>query len=134
MQDITELKKAKQERGNLQDQLRHAQKMEAIGTLAGGIAHDFNNILSSIIGYTELSLDEVRETTQLYHNLSQVLASGNRAKEFVHHCNIFNRNLALTLKEERNSRFFFRFSRKHRHDIDLFSVLQKNQARLIPPF
>ncbi|MCF8111836.1 MAG: response regulator [Desulfobacteraceae bacterium] len=83
LQDITELKKAEQERENLQTQLRDAQKMEAIGTLAGGIAHDFNNILSSIIGYTELSLDEVREKTQLHQNLSQVLASGTRAKDLV---------------------------------------------------
>ncbi|MFP4194838.1 MAG: PAS domain S-box protein [Desulfobacterales bacterium] len=81
--DVTERKQAEQERENLQAQLRQAQKMEAIGTLAGGIAHDFNNILSSVLGYTELSLDEAEKDSTLYHNLSQVLSAGNRAKDLV---------------------------------------------------
>jgi signal transduction histidine kinase len=48
--------------------LQQALKMESIGTLAGGIAHDFNNILSSIIGYTELLLDDVDRNTELADN------------------------------------------------------------------
>ncbi|MCF8037134.1 MAG: PAS domain S-box protein [Desulfobacteraceae bacterium] len=81
--DITERKKAEQEREELQAELRHSQKMEAIGTLAGGIAHDFNNILSSIIGYSELCLDETSENTLMHRNLNQVLTAGNRAKDLV---------------------------------------------------
>ena len=53
LEDITERK-------HLEDQLRHVQKMEAVGTLAGGIAHDFNNILTAIIGYGSLLKDEIR--------------------------------------------------------------------------
>jgi PAS domain S-box-containing protein len=52
IEDITERKRAEDEKARLELQLVHAQKMEAVGTLAGGIAHDFNNILFAIIGYT----------------------------------------------------------------------------------
>ena len=74
--DVTEQKK-------LEEQLIHAQKMEAIGTLAGGIAHDFNNILTSIIGYTELALGAVEKGTLLHDNLSEVLSAGRRATDLV---------------------------------------------------
>ena len=81
--DITERKRAEEEQKKLQGQLIQAQKMEAIGTLAGGIAHDFNNILSSILGYTDLALDDADKESLLYDNLTEVLTAGNRAKELV---------------------------------------------------
>ncbi|HMA66376.1 MAG TPA: PAS domain S-box protein, partial [Desulfosalsimonadaceae bacterium] len=81
--DVTERKQAEQEKEKLNAQLRHAQQMEAIGTLAGGIAHDFNNILFSVIGYTELSLEETKKDTQLHKNLSEVLKGANRARDLV---------------------------------------------------
>jgi PAS domain S-box-containing protein len=59
------------------------QKLESIGALAGGIAHDFNNILSSVIGFTELALDEVEKNTTLEDNLQEVYAAGRRAKDLV---------------------------------------------------
>ena len=67
----------------LELQLHQAQKMESIGNLAGGIAHDFNNILSSVIGYTELTLDDVAKGTPQEDNLLEVYTAGKRARDLV---------------------------------------------------
>jgi len=87
-----------QEREKLEKQLHHAQRMESIGMLAGGIAHDFNNILFSVIGYTELSIDEIQKGTVLHQNLSEVLSAGNRAKDLVKQILIFSRHNQQDLK------------------------------------
>ena len=71
--------------------LRQSQKLQAIGTLAGGIAHDFNNILSPIIGYTELSLNQLPADTRLARNLGQVLKSAYRARDLVKQILAFSR-------------------------------------------
>jgi nitrogen-specific signal transduction histidine kinase/ActR/RegA family two-component response regulator len=71
------------EQEHLEHQLREAHKMEAIGTLAGGIAHDFNNILSSILGYTELALDDVEKETSLEDSLQEIYTAGKRARDLV---------------------------------------------------
>ncbi|MCL4500622.1 MAG: response regulator [Deltaproteobacteria bacterium] len=81
--DITQYKKAKAEKAELEAQLRQAQKMEAIGTLAGGIAHDFNNILSPIIMYSEIALREMEVEDRLRPYLEQVLKSSRRASDLV---------------------------------------------------
>lgn len=80
------------ERRRLEAQLRQVQKIEAIGTLAGGIAHDFNNILSAILGYTELSLDDVPPESHVWHNLQAVLSAGIRGRDLVQHILRFSRH------------------------------------------
>ena len=81
--DISESKQAEKEKRAIEAQLRHSQQLESIGNLAGGIAHDFNNILSSVIGYTELSLDVVEKGTLLEDNLQEVYTAGKRARDLV---------------------------------------------------
>ena len=75
----------------LERSLMQSQKMEAIGTLAGGIAHDFNNILFSIIGYSELSFDELEENSPVRHNLHEILEASKRATDLVRQILTFSR-------------------------------------------
>ncbi len=81
--DITERKRAEEEKAKLEAELRQAQKLEAIGTLAGGIAHDFNNMLQPIIGYTDMALLELSSSSPLRKSLEQVLKASLKAKELI---------------------------------------------------
>ncbi len=75
-EDITNRKK-------LEEQVRQAQKMEAIGQLAGGIAHDFNNILGAIIGYVELAKLEIGDNPAAADSLTNVTKASKRAADLV---------------------------------------------------
>ncbi|MHC1744194.1 MAG: PAS domain S-box protein [Syntrophobacteraceae bacterium] len=89
--EITARKQAEEERLRVEPQLRQAQKMEALGTLAGGIAHDFNNILGIIMGYTEMARLEAGEDGSLLKELQQVTAAAHRAKDLVQQILAFSR-------------------------------------------
>jgi len=79
-------------RKELEAQLIHMQKLEAIGTLAGGIAHDFNNILSCIIGYSEIALfDQLPAGSPASHSIDQVIKAGDRARDIVKQILTFSR-------------------------------------------
>lgn len=82
--DITDLKE-------MEAQLRQAQKMEAIGTLAGGIAHDFNNVLGIILGYAELAQLKTSGNKAIENHLQEITVAGKRAKDLVHQILTFGR-------------------------------------------
>jgi PAS domain S-box-containing protein len=81
--DITEQRRAEHERRDLEAQLRHSQKMEAIGALAGGIAHDFNNLLSAILGNIELLNQELEADHQARASVAGIGKAANRARDLV---------------------------------------------------
>lgn len=82
---------AQLEQQQLEAQLRHTQKLEALGTLAGGIAHDFNNILGAIISFTELARMDHPQDAELQENLGEVLKASNRATGLVRQILAFSR-------------------------------------------
>ncbi len=86
--DISARKREEAEREQLEQQLRQAQKMDAVGTLAGGIAHDFNNILGAILGFAELLSDAVEEG-QARRDLEELIAFTQRGKTLVQRIQAF---------------------------------------------
>lgn len=81
--EIAERRQVEEMRARLEEQLRHVQKMQAIGTLAGGIAHDFNNILAAIIPYTHLVLEQTADKPEVQDDLNQILLASERARLLV---------------------------------------------------
>ncbi len=82
--DITEIKRAEEERLDLEDKMQHLQKLESLGVLAGGVAHDFNNILVSVLGNAELALSDLPEDSAARLRIQRVVTSAERAAELVH--------------------------------------------------
>jgi len=106
--DITEQKHVQEAMRASQEKIQQIQKIEALGALAGGVAHDFNNVLTSIIGYTELAMDEAPAGTTMHSNLQEVFKAGQRGKGLVNQILTFSRmkkpeksllDIALILKE-----------------------------------
>jgi PAS domain S-box-containing protein len=106
--DITARKQAEAEKLRLEKQMLHAQKMEAIGTLAGGIAHNFNNVLCAIIGFTELALmdEDIKRPTR--ESLKTALDSSSRAAKLIQRILTFSRT-----------------AETQRHPVKLTTVLQE---------
>ncbi|MEQ8224120.1 MAG: PAS domain S-box protein [Candidatus Eremiobacterota bacterium] len=95
--DITDIKKAHEEKEKIEKQLQQAQKMESIGTLAGGIAHDFNNILGTIISYSELGLTTVSDEFSVRKSFEGIIRAGYRARDIIRQILTFSRQAEIEL-------------------------------------
>jgi len=91
--DITDKKRSEENKFKLENELRQAKKMEAIGTLTGGISHDFNNLLQAINGYTQLTLVDKTPEHPDYNNLLNVFKAGERAADLVKQLLLFSRKV-----------------------------------------
>lgn len=91
--DITQREADRKDREELQAQLHQAQRMESVGRLAGGVAHDLNNLLSPILGYGELLLDELDDDQRA--DMDQIVMAGYRARDLVRQLLTFSRRQPL---------------------------------------
>ena len=91
LHDLTNSRQELEEKASLESQLKQAQKMEAIGTLAGGIAHDFNNILTAILGYADLAKERIKDAHQSTQEIDEVIKGGCRARDLVKYILTFAR-------------------------------------------
>jgi len=81
IQDISSRKRAEEERRQIEEQMRHAQKLESLGVLAGGVAHDFNNLLVSMLGHSDLALTKLPPENPARTNIEQVMQAAERASD-----------------------------------------------------
>ena len=93
--DMSERKRAEEERKSLQSQLLQAQKMESVGRLAGGVAHDFNNMLQSISGHAEMALDKIDPAHPLHGNLSEIAKAARRSADLTRQLLAFARKQTI---------------------------------------
>lgn len=91
-------KRHEKDKTKLEGQLVQLQKMETIGTLAGGIAHDFNNILTPILGYTEMALEELSGESVLRYDIEQINSAAIRGKDLVQQILTFSRQVDFDKK------------------------------------
>ncbi len=96
--DITERRRAEEERRKLQDQMIQAQKMESIGRLAGGIAHDFNNMLGVIFGCADLALMQLDPTHPLYADIKEIQKAAQHSAELTRRLLAFARRQPVSRK------------------------------------
>jgi PAS domain S-box-containing protein len=123
--DVTDRHQAEEELCRLERQLRQAQRLEAMGTLAGGIAHDFNNILGAILGYGEMALRAAPKGTRLRRDLDSIMTATDRGRALVDQILMFSRNSA-------NERVAVHMERVVREALDHLAANRPSGITVIP--
>ncbi|KAB0669887.1 PAS domain-containing protein [Oryzomonas sagensis] len=96
--DFTELKRAEEEKANLEAQLQQAQKMESVGRLAGGVAHDFNNLLTVILGYAQMGIAELGAAHPLQTKLEEIRKAAQKSADLTQQLLAFARKQTIAPK------------------------------------
>jgi PAS domain S-box-containing protein len=93
---ITDRKRAEEEKGRLEDQLLHAQKMESVGRLAGGVAHDFNNMLGVILGHCDMAMVQMTPGDPLFADFVEIQKAANRSADLTRQLLAFARRQTVS--------------------------------------
>jgi PAS domain S-box-containing protein len=132
IRDISERVRAQEERDKLQNQLYQAQKMESIGRLAGGVAHDLNNLLSPILGYGEMLLDDTAPSDPRREPLEEVVSAGKRAQTLVRQLLAFSRKQPLQFQAVDMNRLIGDFKKLLRRTVREDIRIRTKLSRSIP--
>lgn len=115
------------EKERLEKQIRHSQKMEALGTLAGGVAHEFNNLLFGMLGYAKLAYDDLEDESPSKNDLKEVLETGQKAKELIQQVLTFSRQTERT-------RHPVRLERQMKEAVDIIRSRMPDNIEIITNF
>ena len=132
-EDITERKKAEEEKMRLEAQFQQSQKLESIGRLAGGVAHDLNNLLSPILGYGEMLMASEDKDEGRKKQLGHIVEAGTRARAMVRQLLAFSRQQMLEFKNFDLNRLIKDFEKLLRHTLRENIVINIHPAASLPP-
>ena len=116
-QDITHKKAAEKEKARLELELHQSQKMEAIGRLAGGVSHDLNNLLTPILGFGQLLLEDCEPNHPTHESLTEIVKAGFRARDLVRQLLAFSRKQTLQYTTVDLNKAVANFQKLLRHTI-----------------
>ncbi len=132
VRNITERKRAEEERMSLERQLLHAQKLESLGVLAGGIAHDFNNILTGIIGNAEMALMKLNPESPVLENLARIEKAAARAADLARQMLAYSGKGRFVIEAIDINRLVEEMGHMLEVSISKKAVLRYNLTKLLP--
>lgn len=131
--DITDRRLAEEEKAKLEEQYHRALRLESIGRLAGGVAHDLNNLLSPILGYGEMLLEEAGEDEKRREPIEEIMYAGERARELVRRLLAFGRKQTLDIKNIDLNAVLEKFEKFLRRTIREDIAIKILSAKELPP-